>query len=64
MTTELNKESLEECVIAMRKLGETDAISIRPTKLFIPRFPDESDENYRLRVESARKIVSKVIVSL
>ncbi len=58
MTAELNQQSLEECLERIREYQQEtgERICAKPTRVFIPRYPDETDEHFRLRVEAMRHL--------
>jgi len=54
----LTEQSLEEAIGEIRKrVAAGDPIALQPTKIFIPRHPEESFVDYLNRVRAARKLV-------
>ena len=55
-----SQQSLEECL--ERVLGfeqETgERISARPTKIIVPRYPDETDVEFKARVDVLKRLAS------
>jgi hypothetical protein len=55
---DLTEEALEKIMLEVCQRDEK--ICIRPTKLYIPRYEGETDEEYAGRVEKAKEIVRRL----
>lgn len=50
-----------EATLGKLKVAQNDgAITLRPTRMFIPRFPSETDEAYTVRVQLCRDIIANL----
>ena len=44
----------------MEIFQQENLISIKPTRLYIPRYPDDTDDSYQDRIKSAQKLVNEL----
>ena len=57
MSTDLSEQSLTECLQKIRDYLRDDHITLEPTKIIIPRYPGETDDEYLAKVEKARRLI-------
>ena len=59
----LTKESLEQAVIEIRKMVEDGKklIALKPTKLLMIRYPDETASEFKQRCEDAKTITNSML---
>jgi hypothetical protein len=53
---DLSEKALEELITELKDGLGKNPISITPTKLWVPKYPDETDEEYLARVERAKEL--------
>ena len=59
----LTKESLEQAVIEIKSWTEKreKLIALKPTKLFMIRYPDETKDEFKQRCEDAKTIANSML---
>ena len=59
----MNKDSLEQAVIKIKKMVEDGQklIALKPTKLFMIRYPDETKDEFKQRCEDAKTIANSML---
>ena len=59
----MDKESLEQAVIKIKKIVEEGQklIALKPTKLFMIRYPDETKDEFKQRCEDAKTIANSML---
>lgn len=60
MSQDLSETSLEQAVLEIQKMLREEAISIRPTKLLMYPYPDETVEEFKQRWLAAREMVFRL----
>ena len=60
----MDKKSLEQAVIEIKKIVEEGQklTALKPTKLFMFRYPDETKDEFKQRCEDAKKIANSMRV--
>jgi hypothetical protein len=56
MEREMNEADLEKMLLEM----QSTPIKLNPTKMFVPRYQHESDDEYADRVEEAKVVLAQV----
>jgi hypothetical protein len=59
----LTKESLEQAVIEIKSWTEKreKLIALKPTKLFMIRYPDETKDEFKRRCDDAKAIANSML---
>jgi len=59
----LTKESLEQTIVEIKSWTEKreKLIALKPTKLFMIRYPDETEGEFKRRCEDAKTIANSMI---
>ena len=59
----MDKKSLEKAVIEIKKMVEEGQklIALKPTKLFMIRYPDETESEFKQRCENAKTIANSML---
>ena len=59
----LTQASLEQAVIEIKKMMEEreKLIALKPTKLLMFRYPDETKDEFKQRCEDAKKIANAML---
>ena len=59
----LTQASLEQAVIEIKKMVEEGQklIALKPTKLFMIRYPHETEGEFKQRCEDAKKIANSML---
>jgi len=59
----VDKDSLEQAVIKIKKMVEDGQklIALKPTKLFIIRYSDETEGEFKQRCEDAKTIANSML---
>ena len=62
----LTQASLEQAVIEIKKIVEEGQklTALKPTKLFMIRYPDETEDEFKQRCEDAKTIANSMLESL
>lgn len=56
--TDLSEKSLEDAIVQIKRWTEDgkSLLALKPTKMFVPKYPDETYEEYTVRVEQLRAL--------
>ena len=59
----LTKDSLEQAIIEIKKIVEEGQklIALKPTKLLMIRYPDETASEFKQRCEDAKAIANSIL---
>ena len=60
MSQDLSETSLEQAVLEIQKMLREETISIRPTKLLMYPYPDETVEEFKQRCAAAKEMVARL----